>query len=78
LNDNLATVEQALAGYKVGTYDTDKLPSVAGGVLGSSQGLLDDLPSTATWLMNKVCHSSTVIGIYFVAQGCPHSHFLGI
>jgi hypothetical protein len=45
---NFDVAKTALGGDTVGTYDTDSPPNSA------AVNLLDDLPSTATWLLNKV------------------------
>lgn len=55
IQTNLPTVETSLQGMTVHTYDQDSLPSVASvAMAGDDSGLLAQLPSSATWLMNKV------------------------
>jgi hypothetical protein len=57
---NFDAVKQAMGSQGPGTYDKDSPPSTTPGALTASDGgLLDDLPSTATWLMNKVIGAYT-------------------
>lgn len=51
---NFDAAKQAMGTDAPGTYDKDSPPSTTGALTDANGGLLDDLPSTATWLMNKV------------------------
>ncbi|KDQ65006.1 hypothetical protein JAAARDRAFT_245756 [Jaapia argillacea MUCL 33604] len=58
LQANITAAENALQGQTVKTYDHDLVPGQGLEAFGDGQGVLDDLPSSATWLMNKIFNAA--------------------
>ena len=63
---NFDAAKQAMGTDVLGTYDKDSPPSTLGALTDANGGLLDDLPSTATWLMNKVIRSYQKFQMFFI------------
>lgn len=54
ISSNFDAAKTALGGQVVGTFDKDSAPTSNTLLADDDGGYLDDLPSTATWLLNKV------------------------
>ena len=48
-------------GVEIGAYDTSTTPSLTADDKPSGVEVVDNLPSTATWLMNKVRIHDTIL-----------------
>lgn len=64
ITTNFDAAKAAIGGDVVGTYDKDSPPSSSTTLTDGDEGLLDDLPSTATWLLNKVSEGHLIMENY--------------